>query len=118
MTIFVIGAPVPPAARLSTGWSIAAGRFSPAPETPTGPMLSARKSRRCDYDDPAAMRTTSKGIDVLMLIPSLTGVKPRIRQHADTLAAQDTEVNRVVPASFMAAEPDSPFQRRPVPALR
>ena len=70
--------------------------------------------RRCDYDDPASMRTAFEGVDVLMLIPSLAAVEPRIRQHADTLAAAKAAgVNRVVFASFMAAEPDSRFHVAP-----
>ncbi|NNJ24312.1 SDR family oxidoreductase [Alienimonas chondri] len=70
--------------------------------------------RRCDYDDPASMRTAFEGVDVLMLIPSLAAVEPRIRQHADTLtAAKEAGVSRVAFASFMAAEPDSRFHVAP-----
>lgn len=70
--------------------------------------------RQGDYDAPESMVEAFTGSDVLVVIPSLAAVEPRIQQHFNTLqAAKQAGVRRIVFASFMAATPDSKFAIAP-----
>jgi NAD(P)H dehydrogenase (quinone) len=66
--------------------------------------------RLADYDKPETLSDAFKGTDVLMIIASLLPVEPRIMQHARLIeAAVQANVQRIVFASFAAAEPTSKF---------
>lgn len=66
--------------------------------------------RHADYDDPASLLVAYQESDVLLLIPSLAPVEPRIMQHHNALeAAKEAGVKRVAFVSFAAAQPDSKF---------
>ncbi len=66
--------------------------------------------RHADYDRPATLRSAFAGTGVLLLIPSLAAVEPRIVQHCNAVeAAQDCGVRRVVLVSFRAAQTSSRF---------
>lgn len=70
--------------------------------------------RRADYDRPDTLAAAFRGIEVLMLIPSMAGVEPRIAQHAAILdAARTAGVRRIVLTSFSAARPVSKFEMAP-----
>ena len=60
--------------------------------------------RRADYDDPDSLRTAFQGTEILVLIPSIAPVEPRILQHFNALqAAREAGVRRVVFASLATA---------------
>jgi NAD(P)H dehydrogenase (quinone) len=66
--------------------------------------------RHADYDDPASLLVAYQESDVLLLIPSLASIEPRIMQHNNALeAAKEAGVKRVAFTSFTAAKPDSKF---------
>ncbi len=70
--------------------------------------------RRLDYDEPSTLGDALAGTDVLMLVPSMAGVEPRVAQHARILgAAAATGVRRIVLTSFAATRLDSRFQMAP-----
>ena len=66
--------------------------------------------RRADYDDPASLTAAFQDTDVLLLIPTLAPVEPRILQHGRALAAAgEAGVKRILFSSFVTAVPHSRF---------
>ena len=66
--------------------------------------------RHADLDRPETLAPAFAGTDVLMLIPSMADVEPRILQHERVLAsAASASVGRIVLSSFSAARTDSLF---------
>jgi NAD(P)H dehydrogenase (quinone) len=68
-----------------------------------------------DYEDPLSLSAALSNTEVLVLIPSIAPVEPRIQQHFNALeAAKECGVKRVLFASLStAAYPDSKFQITP-----
>jgi len=66
--------------------------------------------RLADYEDRESLVEAFADTDVLLLIPSSAAVEPRILQHHNAVtAAIEAGVQRIVFASFEAAEPTSQF---------
>lgn len=89
------------------GSLIASTRNTAAAETLEGLGVELRHA---DYNRPTSLRAAFAGTDVLMLIPSLAAVEPRILQHCNAVeAAQECGVQRIVLVSFRAARTSSRF---------
>ena len=70
--------------------------------------------RLADYDNRESLGEAFADTDVLFLIPSSAAVEPRILQHHNAVtAAIAAGVQRIVFASFEAAEPTSQFLMAP-----
>ena len=70
--------------------------------------------RFADYDIPESLAPAFEGTEVLMLIPSMAAVEPRIVQHDNILAAaRSASVGKIVFSSFSAARTDSKFHIAP-----
>ena len=64
--------------------------------------------RRADYADQASMEAAFKGVETLVLIPTMTPPAPRCVEHANALsAAKSCGVKRVIFLSLLAASPKS-----------
>lgn len=65
-----------------------------------------------DYEDTATMAKAFAGVDVLIYIPSLTyKVQQRINEFENTLTAvKDAGVSTIIDVSFIADQPNNPFQ--------
>ena len=70
--------------------------------------------READYTRPETLGPAFADTDVLMLVPSMDHVEPRIVQHANAMsAAISSGVKRVVITSFGAGRTDSKFLMAP-----
>ena len=68
------------------------------------------EARRCDYDDPASVRTALTGVGALVFVSSDGEADVVLRQHlAVVAAATDAGVRRVAYLSSIDADPVSPF---------
>lgn len=70
--------------------------------------------READYTRPETLGPAFSDTDVLMLVPSMDHVEPRIVQHANAMSAANASgVKRVVITSFGAGRTDSKFLMAP-----
>ncbi len=90
---------------------VACGRNPGRLQAVGGPGI---ERRRVEYDAPGTIAAGLAGTQVLMLVPSMANVEPRIAQHASVMAAAaEAGVRRVVLTSFGAGRIDSEFHMAP-----
>jgi NAD(P)H dehydrogenase (quinone) len=70
--------------------------------------------RWADYDDPASLMESFKGIDHILLVPSLAMPADRVRQYENAIAAaRKAQVERLLHYGLLSTSLESPFAVTP-----